>query len=55
MLPVEEIEAERIADDVLRTPPRIGYLTISNALQWRLQCRRIIDTAGTVSGVIRLR
>lgn len=54
MLPVEEIESERIADDVLRTPPQIGYLTISNALQWRLQYRRVIDTAGTVSGVIRL-
>lgn len=54
-LPVEEIEAERIADDILRSPPRIGYLTISNALQWRLQYRRVIDAAGTVSGVVRLR
>ena len=55
MLPVEEIEAERIADDVLRNPPEIGYLTISNALQWRLQYRRVIDRAGTVSGVLKLR
>ena len=54
MLPVEEIEAERIAEDLLREPPGIGYLTISNALQWRLQYRRVIDTAGTVPGVIRL-
>lgn len=55
MLPVEEIEAERIAEDLLREPPGIGYLTISNALQWRLQYRRVIDTAGTVPGVIRLK
>lgn len=55
MLPVEEIEAGNIADDLLQTPPEIGYLTISNALQWRLQYRRVIDTAGTLPGVIRLK
>jgi hypothetical protein len=55
LLPVEEIEASSIADDLLRTPPEIGYLTISNALQWRLQYRRVIDNAGTVPGVIRLK
>lgn len=55
LLPVEEIEASNIADDLLRTPPEIGYLTISNALQWRLQYRRVIEYAGTVPGVIRLK
>lgn len=55
MLPVDEIEASSIADDLLRKPPEIGYLTISNALQWRLQYRRVIDKAGTVDGVMRLR
>jgi len=55
MLPVDEIEAGTIADDLLEAPPEIGYLTISNALQWRLQYRRVIDTAGTVSGVVRLK
>jgi len=55
MLPVDEIEASSIADDLLRTPPEIGYLTISNALQWRLQYRRVIENAGTVPGVIRLK
>jgi hypothetical protein len=54
MLPVDEIEAGSIADELLRTRPEIGYLTISNALQWRLQYRRVIDQAGTVPGVIRL-
>jgi hypothetical protein len=55
MLPVDEIEAGNIADELLRTCPEIGYLTISNALQWRLQYRRVIDQAGTVPGVIRLK
>lgn len=55
MLPVDEIEAGNIADELLRTRPEIGYLTISNALQWRLQYQRVIDQAGTVPGVIRLK
>ena len=55
MIPVEEIEAENIAEELLSMRIEIGYLTISNALQWRLQYRRVIDTAGNVPGVIRLK
>lgn len=54
MLPVDEVEASNIADEILRSTPQIGYLTISNALQWRLQYRRVIDKAGAVLGVNRL-
>lgn len=54
MLPVEEIEAGNIADEILINPPLIGYLTISNALQWRLQYSRVIKEAGNVEGVIRI-
>lgn len=54
MLPVDEIEAESLADEVLRAPPEIGYLTVSNALQWRLQYGRVIDQAGKVGGILRL-
>lgn len=54
-LPVDEIEANNLADELLVTVPEIGFLTISNALQWRLQYRRVIDRAGEVPGVIRLR
>src|ERR1044071_3477726 len=39
-LPVDEIEANNIAEEILRNPPELGYLTISNALQWRLQYSR---------------
>jgi hypothetical protein len=54
-LPVDEIEASVIADEILANPPEIGYLTISNALQWRLQYGRVIEKAGSVPGVERLR
>ena len=54
-LPVEEIEAESIADEIVRNPPEQGFLTTSNALQWRLQYRRIIETAGNEEGIIRIR
>ena len=54
-LPLEEIEASAIADEILANPPEIGYLTLSNALQWRLQYGRVIEKAGSVAGVERLR
>ena len=53
-LPVDEIQAQQLAEEILHKPPEIGYLTISNALQWRLQYRRVIDMAGDVGGVIRI-
>jgi hypothetical protein len=55
LLPVEEIQACEIADDIMANPPNIGYLTISNALQWRLQYRRAIEEAGKVDGIDRIR
>jgi len=55
MLPVEEIEARRIAQELLKAPPEQGYLTISNALQWRLQYGRVIVQAGQVPGITRIR
>lgn len=54
-LPVDEIGAEQLADRILKNSPLQGYLTISNALQWRLQYSRVIKEAGTVSGVSRVR
>lgn len=53
-LPVEEIEANKIADEILKRHPVLGYLTISNALQWRLQYGRVIQEAGRVDGVLNL-
>jgi hypothetical protein len=54
-LPVDEIEANKIALELFKQPCNQGYLTVSNALQWRLQYSRAIDQAGKVNGVLRLR
>jgi len=51
MLPLDDIQAQALAEKVLANPPEIGYLTISNALQWRLQYSRVIKQAGSVSGI----
>jgi len=53
-LPIDEIQANKIAKEILKSPPEIGYLTISNALQWRLQYRRVIEKAGQVEGVRKI-
>ena len=53
-LPIDDSEALAFARDLIRDPPRQGYLTISNALQWRLQYSRAIDKAGLVPGVVRV-
>jgi len=54
MLPLDDIQAQELAEKVLNQPPEIGYLTISNALQWRLQYSRVIQQAGATPGIDRL-
>lgn len=53
-LPADEISMNQLADEILHTKPKQGYLTISNALQWRLQYGRIVDLVENVDGVIRI-
>ncbi|MDE0158548.1 MAG: restriction endonuclease [Candidatus Dadabacteria bacterium] len=53
-LPIDDIQASKIAEEILKKKPEQGYLTISNALQWRLQYGRIIEVAGNVKGVHNL-
>ena len=54
MLPLDEVGASVLADEVIASPPEAGFLTISNALQWRLQYSRVIAQADTVGGIMRL-
>lgn len=54
-LPVDDIEAHAIAEDIIKNHPTQGYLTISNALQWRLQYGRVIQKAGEIDGIHRIR
>jgi hypothetical protein len=55
-LPLDDIEAFQIAEELLSGKPLLeGYLTISNALQWRLQYGRVITEAGNVKGIWRVK
>lgn len=51
-VPGDEIVYNDLADEILDYLPEQGYLTISNALQWRLQYARVISLDNSVSGVI---
>lgn len=53
-LPADEITMRDLAEEILRNKPEQGYLTISNALQWRLQYGRIVKLAESVDGIIRI-
>ncbi len=51
-VPGDEIVYNDLADEILDCLPEQGYLTISNALQWRLQYGRVIALDNSVSGVV---
>lgn len=51
-VPGDEIVYSNLADEILAHKPEQGYLTISNALQWRLQYARVIALENTVNGVL---
>ena len=53
-LPIDEMESQYLAKEIVKNPPRLGFLTISNALQWRLQYKRIVEIAGEAEGINRL-
>lgn len=46
-VPLDEIGRRELAERIIQNPPEQGYLTISNALQWRLQYSRAIHAAAT--------
>ncbi len=51
-VPGDEIIYNNLANEILDYPPEQGYITISNALQWRLQYSRVIALENKVKGVI---
>lgn len=53
-LPADEIELNNLANEIINNPPVQGFLTISNALQWRLQYGRVIERAGLEKGVFAI-
>ena len=53
-IPADEITISKMASLILKTPPEQGYLTISNALQWRLQYQRIVTLEEDVGGIVKI-
>ena len=53
-IPADEITLSKLAEQILQTPPEQGYLTISNALKWRLQYQRIVTLTDEVKGITKI-
>lgn len=53
-IPADEITLNQLAEQILKTPPEQGYLTISNSWQWRLQYKRIVNLVGEVNGINKI-
>jgi hypothetical protein len=53
-IPADDITINKLAEHILETPPEQGYLTISNALQWRLQYQRIVTLKENVDGINKI-
>lgn len=50
-IPGDEVTLGQLAEEVLRSELMQGYLTISNALQWRLQYQRVISLGNSINGI----
>ena len=53
-IPADNIALSQIAKQVIENPPKLGYLTISNALQWRLQYGRVVSLTEKVTGITKI-
>lgn len=53
-IPADEITLSKVAKQILKSPPEQGYLTISNALQWRLQYQRIVALTDDIPGIDKI-
>lgn len=50
-IPADEPTLYQMAEEILNNPPLIGFLTISNALQWRLHYNRIVTLNQDILGI----
>jgi len=53
-IPGDEITLNNLAEMIMSKRPLQGFLTISNALQWRLQYSRVISLNNKVEGVVNI-
>ncbi|MGC9316326.1 MAG: restriction endonuclease, partial [bacterium] len=54
-LPVDDITANALAEEVLSNPPETGYLTISKEYRKPFNYERVIPNAGKVAGIMSLK
>lgn len=50
-IPADEVTLMNMAAGLVAKPPKLGYLTVSNALQWRLQYGRVVALSEKVCGI----
>lgn len=53
-IPADEEQLTQLAKEIITNPPEQGYLTISNALQWRLQYGRVVTLTEPVVGITKI-
>ena len=53
-IPGDDVTYNQIVTEIMTHLPEQGYLTISNALQWRAQYSRLESVAGNVKGIDKL-
>ena len=53
-IPSDDITMGTIAEQILKNKPKQGYLTISNALQWRLQYARVVNLTENIEGITKV-
>ncbi len=53
-IPGDELTLNNLAEMIINEKPQQGYLTISNALQWRLQYSRAISLNNEIKGVVNI-
>lgn len=50
-IPGDDVTLYNMAGEILKNPPQIGYLTLSNALQWRLHYNRVVALTDRIEGI----
>lgn len=50
-VPGDDYDLEKLAQKIIKNPPAQGYITISNAFQWRLKYNKIINSDVKIEGI----
>lgn len=53
-IPADQYTLQQLAEQIMQNTPPQGYLTISNALQWRLQYQRVVNLTDDIEGITKV-